>query len=51
MHDKAAEETTSPDALTQSLSSQLRKCVHALETKQADAVIGKVTCFVLLTQG
>jgi exocyst complex component 2 len=34
------DETNTPDGLTHSLSSQLRRCIHALETKQADAVIG-----------
>lgn len=41
MHDKASEQIISPDALTKSLASQLRTCILALETKQADAVIGE----------
>lgn len=40
VHDRLARETANPDALTDTLSSQLRRCIHALETKQADIVIG-----------
>lgn len=40
VHEKATEETSPKDVLTQALASQLRTCLHALESKQAETVIG-----------
>lgn len=39
LHDKPANESPAPEKLTQSLASELRTCMDALESKQADAVI------------
>ena len=41
-HEKATEETSPKDVLTQTLASQLRTCLCALESKQADTVIGEL---------
>lgn len=48
VHDRSAKETSPKDALTQSLASQLKTCLSALESKQADIVIGKLLAVKLL---
>lgn len=42
VHDKSTKETSPKDALTQSLASQLKTCLSALDSKQADTAIGKL---------
>lgn len=43
LHDKPpdTDETSTPEKLTQSLASQLRLCMSALDTKQSDAIIAQ----------
>lgn len=41
IHDKTTTQSSSPDALTQTLAMQLKVCIYALETKQSDIVIGR----------
>lgn len=40
VHDKSSPDIGSPDVLTGIISSQLKTCITAIETKQQDTVIG-----------
>ena len=48
VHERSTEEASQKDELMNAISSQLRMCMHALESKQADSVIGKL-CLTYLT--
>ncbi|EKM56994.1 uncharacterized protein PHACADRAFT_208160 [Phanerochaete carnosa HHB-10118-sp] len=41
LHDKPTDHSSAPDKLTELLASQLRICMNALDSKQADAVIAE----------
>ncbi|KIP09756.1 hypothetical protein PHLGIDRAFT_126060 [Phlebiopsis gigantea 11061_1 CR5-6] len=41
VHERSTEEASAKDFLTKAIASQLRTCMHALESKQADSVIAQ----------